>query len=128
MIKRKFKILVIDDDKEIREFLSLILKDANWQVSFAPTGKEALRMAEEIKPHLIILDIYMPELDGFQVLKHLRDQKSTRKTPVIMLTAAEKEANMDKAYIKGADAYINKPIDIPQLYRKIEKFLTCSSN
>lgn len=123
MTKKK-KILVVDDDPEIRQFLAIIMQDTSWEVLFADGAATGLRLAAEKTPDLILLDIFMPEMDGLEVLQHLRREPATEKVPVLILTAADKEDQLDKAVARGANDYLTKPVNIIRLYKTIDKLLS----
>lgn len=123
MTKKK-KILVVDDDPEIRQFLAIIMQDTSWEVLFADGAATGLQLAAERNPDLILLDIFMPEMDGLEVLQHLRREPATEKVPVLILTAADKEDQLDKAVARGANDYLTKPVNIIRLYKTIDKLLS----
>ena len=118
------KILIIDDEEEFASFMkaNLELRD-DYDVIFALDGQEGVKLAEKNKPDLILLDIVMPGLDGFEVLKRLRGNAETRSIPVIMVTARSDDASMMKALKLHDDGYIIKPVRIEELEEKIEKAL-----
>ena len=108
--KMKKKVLVVDDEKDIVDILKYNLERENeFEVFTAKDGKEALELAENI-PDLILLDIMMPELNGFEVCKQLKNNPVTSKIPVIFLTAKENEIDEILGLEIGADDYISKPI------------------
>ena len=105
-MKTRPYILVVDDNREMSKMLNRTLELEGYAVSTASDGKAALALMEERNPDLIILDITMPEVDGFQVLELLRERHNT---PVIMLSARREPILLQKALILGADDYISKP-------------------
>ncbi|MFA7361818.1 MAG: response regulator [Candidatus Kapaibacterium sp.] len=123
MKKRKmnFKILVVDDEKDIVDLLKYNLEKENeFEVITALNGKEALALASENKPDLVLLDIMMPEINGFDVCKKLKNNISTSKIPVIFLTAKENEIDEIIGLELGADDYIQKPISPRKVIARIK--------
>ena len=118
-------ILVAEDNEDTREILLYRLKNmGDYRLLFATNGKEALEMAMQSKPHLIIMDLKMPVMDGWEATKALRQTTWGRDLPVIALTAQAMEKDEEKALHSGCNDYIPKPImDYTILQKKIEKFL-----
>ena len=108
------KILIVDDEIDILDFLSYNLKKEGFDVFTASNGKEALKIAQKINPDLIILDIMMPEIDGIEVCRRLREKPELHQTIIAFLTARDEDFTQITALDVGADDYITKPI-IPQL-------------
>jgi len=98
--------MVVDDDHDMLKILGRTLELEGYAVSLASDGKEALALLEELHPDLVVLDVMMPELDGFQVLERLRRRTNV---PVIMLTARHEPILLQKALVMGADDYLRKP-------------------
>ncbi|MCM8768876.1 MAG: response regulator [Candidatus Omnitrophica bacterium] len=118
------KILVIDDEPDSLVFLTETLQKLDYQVITAETGEIGLKRFFEEKPDLIILDVLLPSLDGWDVLERIRTDQQGRKTPVIMLTV--RGTNKDKlhGYIIGADYYLAKPFTIQALLQAINTVKT----
>lgn len=109
-------ILVVDDTEDNLDLLEFALKRKPVQMLRAGSGKECLQIAAQNHPDVILLDIQMPEMDGFETLKHLRASKKTLGIPVIFLTAQRKDASsIEQGLSLGADEYLTKPIDIDEL-------------
>jgi two-component system, sensor histidine kinase and response regulator len=109
-------LLVVDDTEDNLDLLEFALKRKPVQFLRANSGKECLEIAAEKHPDVILLDIQMPEMDGFETLKHLRASKKTADIPVIFLTAQRKDASsIEQGLSLGADEYLTKPIDIDEL-------------
>jgi len=122
-LKRR-RILIIDDEKDLCFFVKQNLKLlGNYEVIIARNGKEGIRAARVRKPDLILLDIIMPGLDGFEVLKRLKENKKTFFIPVIFLTAKGDEESKLKAVSLYNDDYIVKPFEIRILKSKIDNVL-----
>jgi len=117
------KILVVDDDADIVELLSFNLKKAGFAIGTAGDGIEALKKARSIAPDLILLDLMLPELDGFAVCEILRRDAATASIPVIMLTALSTELGRLAGLDSGANDYITKPFSPKQLVSKVDHLL-----
>jgi DNA-binding response OmpR family regulator len=117
------KILVVDDETELLKALSIRLKTSGYEVITASDGQEGLEKAKSLNPDLIVLDILMPKMDGYEVCRMLKFDEKYKSIPVIMLTA--KAQDIDKAMGKkvGADDYITKPFETQDLVDKIKKYL-----
>lgn len=117
------KILVIDDEPEIILAIQIRLKQANYEVVSAYDGKDGIEKAAKEKPDLILLDILMPEMNGFQTLQKLKEDTQTMSIPVIMLTAKSQLDDVTKATNLGAEDYIVKPFDHIAMLKKIKELL-----
>lgn len=118
----KNKILIIEDEDGIREGLSYLLGE-HYSIEEAENGVIGLKKAIRNQPNLILLDLKMPEMDGFQVLKAIRTDKEFDRVPVIVLSAFNNPADRTKAFELGADDYINKPFDRAELMARIQRKL-----
>ena len=118
------KVLVVDDELGIRELLHDALTEAGYEVITARSGKEAIEVFRTKKPDLVLLDIMMPELDGFQTCEILRKDSNNASLPIIMLTAKDRESDIVQALELGADDYIIKPVDAKELLNKIDNLLS----
>lgn len=116
-------ILVVDDDPNLRDLVRLALEQKGYGVRVGGTGADAVQMAQECRPDLIILDGNMPVMDGLDALKKLRMIRSTEKVPVIMLTMRSHQVDMISGYRFGAQEYLTKPIAIGQLMVSVRKLL-----
>src|SRR5713226_925674 len=121
------KILIAEDDREFCELYQTILGAEGYQVYFAHTGREALEKISTERPDLVILDVMMPEIDGFEVCRRLRELPNLVLTPVIMLTALTADEDKIKGYDVGADDYITKPVSIRVLKARVRSILERSS-
>ncbi len=115
------KILVVEDDKDIQELIYEILKSEGYKVITANNGLEGYQIYKEEKIDLLILDIMMPKMDGYQLAKLIR--KKDDKLPIIMLTALEEEYDEIKGFEIGADDYITKPFSFNVLIRRVNAIL-----
>lgn len=110
MESSEFKILLVDDEVDILEFLSYNLKKEGFSVKTAQNGKEAIDKAKEFQPHLIILDVMMPEMDGMETCEKLRSMPDFADVLIVFLTARGEDYSQIAGFEAGADDYINKPI------------------
>ena len=121
-MKRR-KILVVDDEEHVREMIELRLTRFGFQVLHASTGEEALEMTEREMPALVLLDVMLPGVDGFQVCAQLKDNDATRDIPVMMLTAKGEAKDIVRAFDAGAVDYTVKPYDPLILQQKLVQSL-----
>jgi two-component system phosphate regulon response regulator PhoB len=126
--KVKPKILVVDDEPEAVELVEFNLKQAGYAVSTAADGAEALKKARAQPPDLIVLDVMLPEMDGFEICKTLRLEPITARVPVIMLTAKAAEIDRVLGLELGADDYLTKPFSPRELLLRIKKILARGQN
>ncbi len=116
----KRKILVVDDERKIVDIISLNLKREGYEVVCAYDGEEALEICFKEEPELILLDIMMPKLDGFEVCKRIREKLQT---PIIMLTARAEEIDKVLGFELGADDYVTKPFGVRELLARVKASL-----
>lgn len=117
------KILIVDDENDLIDTLTFRLNSAGHEVLVARNGHEALSKTKTEKPDLIILDVMMPVLDGYQVCRMLKFDKRFCDIPIIMLTARGQDRDKLTGYEVGADDYVTKPFDGADLLKKITKLL-----
>ncbi len=115
------RLLVVDDEPNIRELLSTSLRFAGFEVHTAADGEQALVMAEKLRPDLLVLDVMMPGLDGFAVIRRLRERG--RDTPVLFLTAKDDVADRVAGLTMGGDDYITKPFSLEEVVARIRAVL-----
>ncbi|MGJ8656380.1 MAG: response regulator transcription factor [Akkermansiaceae bacterium] len=120
------KILYVEDYKLLRESVALGIRDKGWLVDTSSDGEEGLWMATENEYDAIILDVMLPKLNGFEILKQLR--KNSNNTPVIMLTAKDELENRIEGLDSGADDYLTKPFYIDELISRINALYRRTSN
>jgi DNA-binding response OmpR family regulator len=116
-------ILVVEDDPLIGELLKLRLDAANYRPHWVQTGEEALMKIHEVKPALVLLDLGLPRMDGFQVLMEIRRQAIFARTPVVVLTARHNAADVQRALKLGANDFLAKPFDAANLLKRLAKHL-----
>lgn len=119
----KSRILLVDDEPDIVETVSFMLQSRNYQVSVASGGKEGLEKAQNEHPDLLLLDIMMPDIDGYDVCMKLKGDEKTKDIPIIMLTAKGESEAVLKSHSLGADDYVVKPFSLPTLLSKLKKYL-----
>jgi len=117
------RILIVDDDPEVVELLQVILTGAGYTTLTASTGEEALTKAQQSTPDLIILDLLLPEANGFTVCEHLRRHPATASVPIMILTGLPGELPRLAAGEAGADAYVRKPFEIQELVSQVAALL-----
>ncbi|MBC7329391.1 MAG: response regulator [bacterium] len=122
------KILVVDDERPIVRLVQVNLEHAGYEVVTAYDGKEALEKVEQEKPDLIILDVMMPQMDGFEVMQRLQANPKTRDIPVIMLTAKAQDADVFRGWQSGVTLYLTKPFSpfelisfVRRIFRSLEE-------
>jgi len=123
MEKDKIKILLVDDEPDIIEILSFNLKQQGYKVFSASNGKEALVQVEKVKPHLIILDVMMPVMDGIDTCEAIRKDKRNEEIIIMFLSARSEDYSHLAAFGVGADDYVNKPIKPKVLNSKVNALL-----
>lgn len=121
------KLLLVEDNTELMELLRLGLKDAGFTVHTASDGVQALRKARAILPDAIVLDLVLPELDGFEVCQALKKDRATAAIPVVVLTGLSSQFTRYAGMEAGADDYLTKPVTAGQLTLRIERCLAAAS-
>ncbi|AUG58759.1 GGDEF domain-containing response regulator [Acetivibrio saccincola] len=119
----KKKILIIEDTEFMKKLISDVLKEAGYEVVTASSGEEGLQKVREEKPDLVLLDVVMPGMDGFEVCRILREDESNNLMPIIMLTAQENEDHKLEGLELGADDYIIKPFNSRELVSRVRNTL-----
>lgn len=116
---KKSSLLIVDDEKQGREALEILLAREDYQLAFATNGEEALQQANTLMPDLILLDVMMPEMDGFEVCQRLRAHSKLAFTPIVMVTAINDRKTRLQGLEVGADDFISKPIDKVELLARV---------
>jgi two-component system OmpR family response regulator len=122
-IRRLTRVLVVDDEPNICALLSATLRLIDFDVRVAHGGREALATAAEFEPDLVVLDVMMPDLDGFQVAQRLRDTTSGQAVPVLFLTARDAVEDRISGLTVGADDYVTKPFSLEEVVLRIRAIL-----
>ena len=119
----KRKILIVDDEPNIVMTLEYTFKKKDFEVYIARAGSEALQILENNSPDVVLLDIMMPNVDGYQTLKQIRNNASLKNTKVVFLTAKNKVSDIEKGLKLGADKYLIKPFSIKKIVSEINELL-----
>jgi len=118
-----YRILLVDDEPDILEFISYNLSRKGFKIYTAQNGRDAIKMAEKINPHLILLDVMMPEMDGIETCEEIRALPDMDKTVIAFLTARNEDYSQIAGFEAGGDDYINKPIKPKVLLSRIKALL-----
>jgi DNA-binding response OmpR family regulator len=117
------KILIVDDDEQLARLTQLNLPKDQFDSDICFSAQAALKHLKEVMPDLIIMDVTMPEMDGWQTLAILKSEQETARIPVIMCTGKNNPRDIEKSFFYGAEAYVVKPIHFPTLLKKIASVL-----
>jgi DNA-binding response OmpR family regulator len=120
-------ILIVDDEPNIVMSLEFLMRKNGYHVSIARNGTEALEAINQTAFDVILLDIMMPDVDGYQVCRHVKTRPDRQNTKVIFLSAKSKEADVQKGYDEGADLYIPKPFSTRQLVSKVQELVATTA-
>lgn len=121
MINSTKKILIVDDDPNILLSLEFLMRKSGYDVLIARNGTEAFELLNENCPDLTLLDIMMPDVDGYEICKHIKSTKKLKHGKVVFLSAKTKESDIQKGYKLGAELYVTKPFSTKELVKKIEE-------
>jgi len=117
------KILIVDDNQDSRELVVKVLKNKGYEIVEATDGEEAIEKAVGERPDLIMLDISIPKLDGYEVTRRLKSQEQFKGTPIVALTAHAMKGDRAKALEAGCEGYISKPINIRELPDQVKSYI-----
>jgi twitching motility two-component system response regulator PilG len=120
----KKMILIVEDEESLLKLESILLTSRGYEVKGVADGQAALTAVIEVKPDLVLLDIMLPEVDGFEVCRQIKSNEATKHIPVIMLTAKKSREDMARGEQVGADWYITKPFKSAMVIETIQRFLT----
>jgi CheY-like chemotaxis protein len=121
------KVLLVEDQEDNRDMLSRRLKKRGYEVAIAVDGAEGVEKARSEAPDLILMDMSLPVMDGWEATRILKAEDDTRSIPVVALTAHAMSTDREKAFEAGCDAYETKPIEFPRLLETMEKLLQTQS-
>lgn len=121
-------ILIVEDDPVIRGILELNLRDEGYEVLSAEDGQEGVRLAAKKLPGIILMDMRLPSITGWEATRQLKATKETNHIPIIALTAQSTSQDLRRCFDAGCDAFMTKPIQFAQLFTKIEMLLNRSVN
>ncbi|MBL8642750.1 MAG: response regulator [Rhodospirillaceae bacterium] len=116
-------ILIVEDEKSSAMLITQALTRAGHTVTAATDGADGIAKVKSLKPDLVIMDMSMPKMNGWQAIRSLKADAATSAIPIIALTGATTAGDRDEAYEAGCDAYENKPIDIPRLIARVKEFV-----
>lgn len=116
-------VLIVDDESYIVKSLSFVMKNAGFETCSAGDGEEALQKLDEMVPDLVILDVMMPKLDGFEVCKAIRANPAWCSTKIIMLTAKGRDSEREKGLALGADDYLTKPFSTRDILKRVQEMM-----
>lgn len=117
------KIMVVEDEKDVQLLMSEVLKDERYEIIPVDDGAQALRCARELCPHLVLLDVMLPDLDGFEVCRRLKADPATRDIKVVIVSARSDDQDIKQGLACGADHYFTKPIKLMDLSAAIQRLL-----
>jgi twitching motility two-component system response regulator PilG len=120
----KKKILIVEDEESLLKLESILLTSKGYQVEGVADGLAALEAVKNHEPDLVLLDIMLPEIDGFEVCRRIKEDPSTKHIPVIMLTAKKSREDMARGEQVGADWYITKPFKSAMVIETIQRFIS----
>jgi CheY-like chemotaxis protein len=119
----KFRILIVDDNQANRDLLEAYLVNVECEIEFATDGREALAKVNSFHPDLLLLDVMMPKLSGFEVCRKIKDDAETRRIMVLMVTALNELGDIERAVASGTDDFLSKPINKHELLKRVETML-----
>lgn len=119
----KNRILLIDDNRTVFRLLEAIVRIKGYQLLYAENGQQGIVMARQEKPDLILLDVMMPDIDGFKVCQYLKDNNDTKDIPILFLTARGAEGDLEAGRRAGADGFMTKPFQTVEVLGQIKRLL-----
>ena len=122
-MKAKAKVLVVDDEPNILMSLEFLMRKSGHEVFIARDGAEALQLVRQERPNVLVLDIMMPEVDGYEVCQTIKKDPELAKISVIFLSAKSKESDIERGYAAGADLYLTKPFSTKALVQHIHELI-----
>jgi DNA-binding response OmpR family regulator len=121
------RILIVDDEPNLVLALEFLMKKEGYEIRAASNGEKAVEAAKEYRPDLILLDVMMPKMDGYEVCQHIRADAELRDVAIVMLTAKGREVEREKGLALGADLYITKPFSTREVVRQVREILASRS-
>lgn len=122
------KVLIVDDEANIVISLEFLMEQAGYEVAIARTGEEALEQVDRFSPDVVLLDVMLPGINGFDILQHIRQRPQAQQIAIIMLTAKGREVEVTKGLALGANAYITKPFSTRELLAEVRRHLGVSED
>jgi two-component system cell cycle response regulator DivK len=117
------KILIVEDNEDSRELVVKVLKNKGYQTIEAADGEEALEKAAAEKPDLVLLDISIPKIDGYEVARRLKSNEELKDIPIVALTAHAMKGDREKVILAGFEGYISKPVNVRELPDQVRSYL-----
>lgn len=117
------KVLIVDDDPNILMSLEFLMRKSGYSVFIARNGTEALELLSSNTPDIALLDIMMPDVDGYEICKHVKETEELKKCKIVFISAKTKESDIQKGYDTGADLYITKPFSTKFVVSKVKELL-----
>lgn len=117
------KVLIVDDDPNILMSLEFLMRKSGYSVFIARNGTEALELLASNTPDIALLDIMMPDVDGYEICKHVKETEELKKCKIVFISAKTKESDIQKGYDTGADLYITKPFSTKFVVSKVKELL-----
>lgn len=117
------RVLIADDNQQGAELLEAYLAETDYETKIAVNGEDALRVATEWQPDVLLLDVMMPRLSGFEVCRALRNNAATKKIGIVMVTALDQQSDLDRAIDLGTDDFLTKPINKAELLLRVRAML-----
>ncbi len=121
--EQRKKVLIVDDERLTRAVLQRNIILAGYDVMVASNGQEAIEKIREAAPDLIVVDLVMPDMNGFEMCRRIRNNEQTMKTPVIVVSALQSQTDIEEAKASGADVYLTKPIKPEDFIKHVKKYL-----
>lgn len=123
-LKSKTRVLIVDDEPSILLSLEFLMKKEGYEVYIARDGDEAIEIINSVKPHIVLLDLMMPKVDGYEVCKFIRSESEIKQSKIIILSAKNSEEDIEKGYSHGANLYVAKPFSTRSLVKKVNFLAT----
>jgi DNA-binding response OmpR family regulator len=122
------KILVVEDEPDLQEILKHLLGDAGYAVQCAGNGGEGLRLYDEFIPDLVLLDVHLPDMSGFEICREIRTHRKNPKTPIVLCTVRSEVSPVAEGLNSGADDYILKPFEVDNFLERVREVLERNKN
>jgi len=123
MHQQPSKLLIADDNQQNCELLEAYLADEGYEIAFAYDGRQTLEKVAELRPDLLLLDIMMPKLSGYEVCQTLKQGEATKNIPILIVTALNKHGDIEKAVAAGCDDFLTKPVNGLELKTRVKSLL-----
>jgi len=117
------RVLIVDDERKNRQLIEVMLGDEHYDIATASSGEEALALILACQPHIVLLDVMMPGMDGYQVASRIKSDSATARIPIIMLSALTDRNSMNHGRGAGAEAFLPKPVNRAELRQQVQKLL-----